>query len=81
MTNLKSLLTNPTFWAALIAIVTTIMVSLNVPQGSVTQITAIIAAAGGFVAFVLSNGAIQVALIKKETAQLKKDTAELSKKK
>jgi hypothetical protein len=78
---MKNLFQNANFWAALVAIVTTVLVSLNVQQGSITQITTIIAAAGAFVAFVLSNSAIQIALIKKDTAQLKKETAELVKKK
>jgi hypothetical protein len=60
----KSLLTDKSFWAAIIALATSILVALNVPQGSIAQITTLISAAGVVVAYVISDGIKQAAAIK-----------------
>lgn len=68
--NLLNLLTDKSFWAAVIALVTTVLVAYNVPQGSIAQITAIIAAAGTFIAYIVGNS-IQTAAQIKADAQIK----------
>jgi hypothetical protein len=60
----KSLLTDKSFWAAIIALATSAFVSLNVSQGSIAQITALISAIGVFVAYIISDGIKQAAAIK-----------------
>ncbi|ADU25699.1 hypothetical protein [Ethanoligenens harbinense] len=70
MSNLKKLLSDKSFWAAVIALSTSILISFNVPQGSVEQITAIIAAGGTFIAYIVSTGIQSAAQIKAD-AQIK----------
>lgn len=70
MSTIKKLLTDKSFWAAVIALVTSVLISLNVPHGSVEQITAIIAAAGTFIAYIVGNS-IQAAAQIKADAQVK----------
>lgn len=65
----KNLLTDKSFWAAVISLVTAVMISFQVPQGSIEQITAIIAAASTFIAYIISNG-IQTAAQIKADAQI-----------
>jgi hypothetical protein len=77
MDKLKALLVNSDFWAAIAALVTIILVSVNVPQGSITQVTAIITAAGAFIAFVLGKAAVQIAEIKLKAAQIENETAKM----
>lgn len=78
MDQLKTLLTNSDFWAAVVTLITVILVSLNVPQGSITQVTAIISATGAFIAYVLGKGAVQIAQIKLTAAKLENQTARLN---
>lgn len=78
MEKLQSLLTNSDFWAALVTLITVILVSLNVQQGSVTQITAIVSATGAFIAYVLGKGAVQIAQIKLNAAKVENETARLN---
>ena len=69
-TAIKNLLTDKSFWAAVIALVTAILVANNVPQGSIGEITAIIGAIGTFVAYIVGNS-IQAAAQSKADAQVK----------
>lgn len=69
-TAIKNLLTDKSFWAAVIALVTAILVANNVPQGSIGQITAIAGAIGTFVAYIVGNS-IQAAAQIKADAQVK----------
>lgn len=75
MSNLKKLLSDKSFWAAVIALVTSVLIALNVPQGSVEQITAIIAAASTFIAYIVGNS-IQSAAQTKADAQI--ETAQIA---
>lgn len=61
---IQSLLSDKSFWAAVISLVTSILIAYNVPQGSIEQITAIISAAGTFIAYIVSNGIQSAARIK-----------------
>ncbi|MFT9077558.1 hypothetical protein [Ethanoligenens sp.] len=72
----KNLFSDKSFWAAVISLVTSILIAFNVPQGSIEQITAIITAASTFIAYIVSNG-IQSAAYIKADAQIK--TAQISK--
>lgn len=73
---IQSLLLDKSFWAAVISLVTSILIAYNVPQGSIEQITAIIAAAGTFIAYIVSNGILSAARIRAD-AQIR--TAEIAK--
>lgn len=73
---IKSLLSDKSFWAAVISLVTSVLIALNVPQGSIEQISAIIAASGTFAAYIVSNG-IQTAAQIKADAQIR--TAQIAK--
>ena len=66
---IKNLLTDKSFWAAVIALATSVLVAYNVPQGSIEQITALIGAAGTFIAYIINNS-IQQAAATKATAQI-----------
>lgn len=68
MNTLRSLLTDKSFWAAIIALATTILTALNVPAGSVEQITAMLSAVGVFIAYIISSG-IQQASDRRAEAQ------------
>lgn len=75
---IKNLLTDKSFWAAIIALISSVLIAFNVPQGSIEQITAIIGATGTFVAFIVSNGIQSAAQIKADAqikaAQIAKET-------
>ncbi len=64
MNVIKSLLSDKSFWAAVIALVAAVLVAFNVPQGSVTQITAFIAGIGTIIAYIVNNGVQSAAQIK-----------------
>lgn len=59
--NWKEKLSSRKFWCALAGLVSAVLVACNVDQGSIAQITAIIAAAGVLVAFIVSEAAVDVA--------------------
>lgn len=59
--NWKEKLSSRKFWCALAGLVSAALVACNVDQGSIAQITAIIAAAGVLVAFIVSEAAVDVA--------------------
>lgn len=61
---LRSLLTDKSFWAALIALVIAVLVALKVPNGSIEQIVSLLSAAGVFIAYIISNGIQQAASIR-----------------
>lgn len=64
----KNLLADRSFWAALIALVTCVLVACNVPQGSIEQITSFIGGLGTIIAYIISNGITQAARIKADAA-------------
>lgn len=64
MNFLKNLLTDKSFWTAVVAIATSVATSLHVPAGSVAQITTIISAAGVFIAYIVGNTVLTAAQIK-----------------
>ncbi len=52
----RSLLTDKSFWAAIVSLVTCICVASNVPEGSITQIASFIGALGTIIAYIIENG-------------------------
>ena len=53
--NLRKL-TSRKFWAALVAFVTALLVAFNVPDASISQVSAIIMAFGSLVAYIFAEG-------------------------
>lgn len=53
---IKKKLSSRKLWVSIIGFVTAILVAFNVPDGSVSQISAIISAFGSLVAYVFAEG-------------------------
>ena len=53
---IKKKLSSRKLWVSIIGFVTAILVAFNVPDGSVSQISAIISAFGPLVAYVVAEG-------------------------
>ena len=62
----KRKLSSRKFWIAVINFVTNIMVAFNVADSEITQITAIIMAGAGLIAYVIAEGFIDAEALKKE---------------
>ena len=62
----KRKLSSRKFWMAIVNFVTNIMIAFNVPESEVTQITAIIMAGGGLLAYILAEGWIDANNIEKD---------------
>ena len=62
-------MTDKSFWAAVISLVSCICVACNVPQGSITQITSFIGGLSTIIAYIINNG-IQTAAAIKAQAQI-----------
>lgn len=52
----KKKLASRKLWVSVIGFVTALLVACNVPEGSVTQVSAIISAFGSLVAYVVAEG-------------------------
>ena len=64
--NWKQKLTSRKFWAALIAVVTTLLVAFNVSNLTIEQVVAVITAAATLVAYIVGEGLVDAARIKAE---------------
>ena len=64
--NWKQKLTSRKFWAALIAVVTTILVAFNVSNLTIEQVVAVITAASVLIAYIVGEGLVDAARIKAE---------------
>lgn len=53
---IKDKLSSRKLWVSVIGFVTALLVACNVPEGSVSQITAIISAFGSLVAYIVAEG-------------------------
>lgn len=53
---IKNKFTSRKFWAAVTGFVTAILVMFNVPDGSISQVTAIISASGTLIAYIVAEG-------------------------
>lgn len=49
-------LTSRKFWLAVVAFITALLVAFNVPEASISQITAIIMAFGSIIAYIFTEG-------------------------
>lgn len=52
----KKKLTSRKLWMSIIGFVTALLVACNVPEGSVSQVSAIISAFGSLVAYIVAEG-------------------------
>lgn len=79
----KTLFSDKSFWAALVSIVGCVCVALNVPTGSIAQITSFIGGLGTIIAYIINNGVQTAAQIKAgasvKSAQLQLDAAKAQK--
>lgn len=64
--NWKQKLTSRKFWAAIVAVIISICVLIGVPNATQEQITALIMAVGGLIAYILGEGFVDAARIKAE---------------
>ena len=64
--NWKQKLTSRKFWAAIIAVVTTILVAFNVPNLTIEQVVAVITAASVLIAYIVGEGLVDAERIKAE---------------
>ena len=64
--NWKQKLTSRKFWAALIAVVTTILVAFNVSNLTIEQVVAVITAVSALIAYIIGEGLVDSARIKAE---------------
>ena len=64
--NWKQKLTSRKFWAAIIAVVTTVLVAFNVSNLTIEQVVAVITAASVLIAYIVGEGLVDAARIKAE---------------
>lgn len=64
--NWKQKLTSRKFWAAIVAVVVSLCVLFGVPNVTQEQITALVMAVGGLIAYILGEGFVDAARIKSE---------------
>lgn len=74
--NWKQKLTSRKFWAAIVAVVISLCVIFGVDDLTMEQVTALIMAVGGLVAYILGEGWVDAARLKAQ-AQEGKDDADL----
>lgn len=56
-------LTSRKFWAALVAFITALLVAFNVPDASISQVSAIIMAFGSLIAYIFTEGWVDSARV------------------
>ena len=59
-------LTSRKFWAAIVAVIVSLCVLIGVPNVTQEQITALVMAVGGLLAYILGEGFVDAARIKSE---------------
>ena len=64
--NWQQKLTSRKFWAAIISVVVSLCVLIGVPNVTQEQITALVMAVGGLIAYILGEGFVDAARIKSE---------------
>ena len=64
--NWKQKLTSRKFWAAIIGVVTTILVAFNVSNLTIEQVVAVITAASVLIAYIVGEGLVDAARINAE---------------
>ena len=64
--NWKQKLTSRKFWAAIVAVIVSLCVLIGIPDVTQEQITALVMAVGGLIAYILGEGFVDAARIKAE---------------
>lgn len=64
--NWKQKLTSRKFWAAVITFITSILVAFVVPDLIIEQVVAVITAGSAMIAYIIGEGLVDVARVKKE---------------
>lgn len=64
--NWKQKLTSRKFWAAIVAVIISLCVLIGIPDVTQEQITALVMAVGGLIAYILGEGFVDAARIKSE---------------
>lgn len=64
--NWNQKLTSRKFWAAIVAVIVSLCVLFGVPNVTQEQITALVMAVGGLIAYILGEGFVDAARIKAE---------------
>lgn len=59
-------LTSRKFWAAIVAVIVSLCVLIGIPDVTQEQITALIMAVGGLIAYILGEGFVDAARLKAE---------------
>lgn len=62
--NWKQKLTSRKFWAAIVAVVVSLCVLIGIPDVTQEQITALVMAVGGLIAYILGEGFVDAARLK-----------------
>lgn len=66
-TNWTQKLTSRKFWAAVVTFVTAILVAFGVPDLTVEQVTAVITAGAGMIAYIIGEGLVDAARVKSDS--------------
>lgn len=64
--NWKQKLTSRKFWAAIVAVIVSLCVLIGIPDVTQEQITALVMAVGGLIAYILGEGFVDAARLKAE---------------
>lgn len=64
--NWKQKLTSRKFWASIVAVIISLCVLIGIPDVTQEQITALVMAVGGLIAYILGEGFVDAARIKSE---------------
>ena len=67
--NWKQKLTSRKFWAAIITFITTLLVAFGVPDMTIEQVVAVITAGSSMIAYIIGEGLVDAARIKKDGEQ------------
>lgn len=68
MINWKQKLTSRKFWAAIAEFVTMLLIAFKVDEGTAAQITALIMAGAGVIAYIIGEGMTDAARAESETS-------------
>jgi uncharacterized membrane protein len=66
MINWKQKLSSRKFWSAIVGFITALMVALKYDQMTIEQVTAIVSASGVLIAYIIGEGMVDAARVKKE---------------
>lgn len=56
--DLKRKLSSRKLWVSIVGFLTAVLIAFNVPEGSISQVSAIVSALGSLVAYVIAEGYI-----------------------